>query len=265
MGIDYVIDWKCEPKAALSTPGILTRLKARDRADAIIKLYRDNGDMRSPSEMGFELVRRTPDGEEETQIVIVQSLLDETEPLDGLAHYCEGCPANAARKPFGCYGSVAYPLSRAAELWLLEQLPETDEVLPWLLLKQTLHDSPGLGSDAAPARDDSNIIFETGDVFARRLGEIALTTNQVFEMLFLIGSILPTYGAMLMLFFGVIDRNLEANAIQNLTPAPDDWQTRFPFMMLAHDDDDDTRSAFKRFFGYIYIAYGLNVSLSIDA
>ena len=115
MGIDYVIDWKCEPKIALSTPGILTRLKARDRAEAIIKLYRDNGDMRPPSEMGFELVRRTPDGEEETQVVIVQTLLDEIAPLDDLAYHCESCPANAARKAFGCYGSIGYPISRAAE------------------------------------------------------------------------------------------------------------------------------------------------------
>lgn len=265
MGIDYVIDWNCEPKAVLSTPGILNRLKARDRAEAIIKLYRDGGDNRPPSDMGFELVRRTPDGEEETQIVIVQTLLDDIAPLDALAHHCEGCPANAARKPFGCFGSIAYPLSRAAELWLLEQLPVTEDVLPWLLLKQTLEDSPGLGNDAAPARDESNIIFETGDVFARRLGEITMTSNQTFEMLFLVGAILPTYAAMLLLFFGVIDRDLEVADIQQLTPAPEDWQVRFPFIMLAHDDDDDTRSALKRFFGYVYTAYGLHVTLSIDA
>src|SRR5436190_17135818 len=101
MGIDHVIDLSCVPKETLTTPGILTRLKARDRAAAIIKLYRDNNDNRSPSEMGFEMVRRRPDGSEETQTIIVQHLLDEADDLTPLEHHCEDCPANRANRPFG--------------------------------------------------------------------------------------------------------------------------------------------------------------------
>src|SRR5258708_35928406 len=131
MGVDYVIALDCVPKQTLSPQIILERLKARDRAATIVKLYRDHGDQRSPSEMGFEMVRRTPNGDEETQVVIVQDLLDEASSLNAPAHHCVNCPANRLQQPFGCYGSLNYPISRAAELWLLKQLPSPDEPLPF--------------------------------------------------------------------------------------------------------------------------------------
>ncbi|MHB8626851.1 MAG: hypothetical protein ACYDBJ_19375 [Aggregatilineales bacterium] len=265
MSIDYVIDWDCEPKAALTTPGILARLKARDRAEAIIQLYRERGDRRPPAEMGFELARRTPDGNEETQVVIVQDLLDQATPLDPLAAHCAACPANAAGRAFGCFGAINYPLTRAAEWWLLQHLPTVDEPLPYLLLGQALQDSPGLGERAAPSRATPGVIFQTGEVFARRLGEFSVTTNQTFELLFLVDSILPTYAAMLMLFFGVIRRDLEADEMQTLTPAPADWETHFPFQLSPDPTDDETIAALKQFFAALRIAYGLDVSLSLDA
>src|SRR5438552_2470233 len=127
MGIDHVIDLDCAPKQTFSTDGILTRLKARERAGTILKLFRDNGDQRPPSEMGFEMVRRMSDGTEETQIVVVQDLLDDAAQLEPLSKHCVDCPANRLRQPFGCFGYINYPISRAAELWLLKQLPAPQE------------------------------------------------------------------------------------------------------------------------------------------
>ncbi len=65
MGIDYLIQYDCEPKRALTIEGLMGRLKGRDRAARIIQLYRENGDTRPPSKMGFEMARRLPDGTEE--------------------------------------------------------------------------------------------------------------------------------------------------------------------------------------------------------
>ena len=84
MALDYVIDQDCAPKQALTTAGILERLKARERASTIIRLYRRSGDQRSPREMGFEMLRTAADGSEETQIVVVQHLLDSAAELDPL-------------------------------------------------------------------------------------------------------------------------------------------------------------------------------------
>ena len=50
MAIDFIIDLDCIPKRSLTTQGILDRLKGQERARAIIRLFRDNGDDRPPSE-----------------------------------------------------------------------------------------------------------------------------------------------------------------------------------------------------------------------
>lgn len=66
MGIDHEIHYDCEPKRALTLAGLAGRLKGRDRAGRVLQLYREQGDHRPPSQIGFEMVRRTPDGTEET-------------------------------------------------------------------------------------------------------------------------------------------------------------------------------------------------------
>ena len=123
MAIDFIVDYSCTPKEKFGTSEMLERLKMRVRAQTIIRLFRENGDTRPPSEMGFEFVRQTPAGEEETQIIIVQDLLDRADELDACAHYCVNCPANVRGVPFGCVASIQYPLSEAGERWLLGRLP----------------------------------------------------------------------------------------------------------------------------------------------
>lgn len=267
MAIDYVIDWPCVPKEALSTPGILARLKARERAGAIIQLYRDHGDERTPAEMGFEMARRLPNGEEEVRIVIVQELIDEATELEPFTEHCIGCPANRAGQAFGCFGAINYPISQAAEFWLLKRLPAPEEPLPFLLLREVLSESPQLGQQAAQMRGAAGIIFESSDTFARRVEDFQVTTNHIFELLFLVSAILPTYSALLMLFFGIIQRDMDADVLKSLTPAPADWQTRFPFQLtLDEQDEQDDGSiiALKNFFAALYLAYGLDVPLSLD-
>src|SRR5579859_634354 len=110
MGLDYVIDWPCVPKEAFGTPGILERLKARARAEAIVRLYREQGDQRPPSEMGVEVVNRVSDGTQHTETVVVQALFDQAAVLDSYAAACVGCPANALKRSFGCFGAINYPV-----------------------------------------------------------------------------------------------------------------------------------------------------------
>jgi hypothetical protein len=261
MAIDHVIDWDCVPKQTLSTAGLLARMKARDRAETIIKLYRDHGDMRPPSEMGFEMVRRLPDGSEEAQVIVVQEMLDDAAPLQDLAIHCENCPANRLRKPFGCFDFVNYPISRAAELWLLKQLPTPDEPLVFLLLRQTLEDFNFNAETVAQMRTRPGVFFESADRFARSLEEFQLSTDQIFEMLFLTETIQPRHAVALMLFFGVIPRDLDAEGLMALTNRPD---RSLQFVMQAEENDDESILGIKSYFEALYMAYQLDVSLSLD-
>jgi hypothetical protein len=267
MAIDYVIDLDCFPKRALTSAGLLARIKSRNRADAIIKLYRDHNDNRPPSEMGFEMVRRTPDGNEETQIVMVNDLLDDAAPLDSLSTHCAGCPANRTGASFGCYGFVGYPISRTAELWLLKQLPGPDDPLVLLLLRQTLIDYVFRSEEIVRMRQLPGTIFETSERFARRIEDVQINTDQVFEMLFLPTLIQPAHGVLLMLFFGAIPRDMDAESLMRLTrPADNGSVTRdAPFLLQPDPADDESIIALKGFFEALHVAYRLNVSVSLDA
>lgn len=263
MGIDHVIDLDCIPKQTLSTAGIAARLKAQQRAAAVIKLYRDRGDYRPPQEIGFEMVRRTADGSEEVQVIIVQDLLDQGAALESLAKHCQGCPANLTGKAFGCFGYINYPLSPAAEIWLLKQLPGPDIPLVFLLLRQTLTDSNLQGTQVAEMRQRPGVFFQGAEKFGRRFDEFTITTDQVFELIFLQEVIRPLYAALLLLLFSAIPRDYDAQKLMELTPARPDQP--LPFTMQPDPADDKSIADLKTFFAALHRAHQLNVSLSLDA
>ncbi len=264
MAIDFIIDYDCIPKQTLGTEGILERLKGEERAQAIIAMFRKNGDERPPSEMGFEFTRSTPEGEKEIKLIVVQDLLDAAAELKPLEHHCIGCPANRTGKPFGCMGFVQYPVSARGEAWLLNQLPVPDDALVWLLLKQGVEEFKYDGSSLAPMRQAGDEYFEVRGMLSRRLGEFRITNDQVFEMLFLLGHIQPPHAGVVLLFFNAISRELNADQIMKISRAPQDAASRFPFQHKPAPDDDRTISEFKGFLHALYIAWSLNVRLLLD-
>lgn len=266
MAIDYVIDYDCVPKQTLGTEGIKERLKGLERAQLIIQLYRDHGDDRPPSQMGFDFTRQTAEGEEETQLIVVQDLLDQGEVLVPLRDHCAGCPANRARKPFGCMGYIQYPISGQAESWLLNQLPSTNEPLVWLLLKQGVDNFQYDGQQIAALRQTSDTYFEDRQAAVRILGEFDLNANQIFEMIFNVGDIIPNHGAILLVFFNAVERSeMEAGDIMQLAPATPDLIAQYPYLHQIMANDDATTVEIKDFLEALYIAWSLNVKLLVDA
>jgi hypothetical protein len=264
MAIDYVIDYACVPKETLGTDGILDRLKGRERAESVIWLFRKNGDNRPPSEMGFEFTRSAPNGQEETRVIVVQELLDAAEELTPLAHFCDGCPANAAGRPFGCMNRIDYPLSQAGEIWLLKQLPTPDEPLVWLLLRQGIEDFGYDGESVTSLRGDDRPYFQDSGLLARQMGEFNITTNQVFEMVFTLGHIQPAHAGVLLLFFNAIRRDLDADAVIGISKAPADARQRYPFLLKPEDGDDRTVLQLKAFFYALYVAWMRDARLLLD-
>lgn len=273
MAIDYSIDFDCEPKQTFTTNGIMERLKGEERAQTIIALFRKNGDDRPPSKMGFEFTRSTPDGQEETRVIVVQELLDQAEQLKPYAHHCEGCPANVLKRPFGCIGHVGYPISTQAETWLLDQLPVPDEPLIWLLLRQGVDEFEYDGSSIAPLRQAANengegVYFEDQRLQYRKLGEFNIDANQVFEMFFAVGSyVLPNHAALLLLFTHAIPRNIEADEIIHIKDAPkhSNLAEKYPFNITIKDEDDQSTAEFKQMLHAMYVAWKLSVRFMVDA
>lgn len=266
MAIDFTIDYPCAPKDALSTQGIIDRLKGEARAKAIIQLFRDAGDTRPPSEMGFEFTRSTPDGVEENRVIVVQELLDAAADLDVWASACATCPANRTRQRFGCIGQIDYPLSGKGEAWLLDQMPPPDDALVWLLLKQGVEDFQYDGKTVEALRQQTESYFEDNQPAIRSLGEFMLNANQTFEMMFVLrdGAIYPNHGAILLLFAGAISRDIEAKDIIKLTPRPADAEARFPFLLKDAPNDDNTIAQLKGFFKALWMGWMLNVRVLLD-
>lgn len=264
MAIDYTIEYDCAPRRELTTDGILERLKGEERAQTIISLFRKNGDQRPPSQMGFEFTRSTPEGDEETRVIIVQDLLDEAEQLKPLAHHCQGCPANISGNPFGCVGFIQYPISLKAEEWLMDRLPVPDEPLIWLLLRQGVEEFKYDGSSVQPLRAADKTYFEEDRVLHRRLGEFSIDANQLFEMIFGVGNVLPNHGALLLLFLHAIPRDMDAQAIMNIAPAPPDIEQKHPFLLRPESEDDNCITELKRFLYALYIAWKLDTRLILD-
>lgn len=273
MAIDHSIEYDCIPKQELTRTGILERLKERDRAEAIIKWFRAAGDQRPPSEMGFEFSFSTPEETGEKELIVVQDLLDHAADLDPLAHHCAGCPANRTGKPFGCMGFIQYPISAQAEAWLLDRLPVPDEPLIWLLLRQGIEE---FGYDGASVRalrdidrvdeDGNRVYFEIPIAPIRRLGELQISGDQMFEMVFGVGNhIIPNHAGILLLFFHAIERELEADEIRSISSADSEVRTRHPFTVKVPPDADANILDFVEFLRALYIAWKLNVPLFVDA
>ncbi len=266
MAIDYVIGYDCVPKHHLTTEGMIDRLKARDRAHTVIALYREGGDDRPPALMEFEMTRISAGGEEETRVVNIQEMLDSARDLDVYASFCTVCPANPSRAPYGCYGLIHYPISARAERWLLDRLPGIEEPLVWLLLRQGALELGYDGASVAPLRADPTY-FEEQRLPGRDLVEFVFTGNQVFEMLFLTGAIQPAHAGMLLLLFGAIPRDVEADRIVQIMHGALDAETiarDFPFQMQPDDADDACMTQFRAFFHALYTAWRLRVQVGLD-
>lgn len=273
MAIDYIVEYDCVPKRALSANGIRERLKERARAEEVIEWFRAAGDTREPAQMGFEFSHSTPGDPGDKQLIVVQDLLDHAAALDDYESHCASCPANRRGNAYGCIGFIQYPITARAETWLLERLPVPDEPLVWLLLKQGIQK---LGYDGASLRAlreadgdvdaQARTYFELPIAPERRLGELRVSGDQALEMIFGVGErVIPNHAGVLLLFFGAIERDLEAEAIQRISSFDTSMRERIPFEMDIGVNADACIREFIAFFHALYCAWKLNVSLYLDA
>lgn len=93
--IDYAIELPCVPREVFGKQGLLDRLRS---------------------------LHGTSTSDESIGGTIAAGMQAEFE-LRPLAFHCSGCPANASRSAYGCYGSLRMPISAGVEEWLIKQLP----------------------------------------------------------------------------------------------------------------------------------------------
>jgi hypothetical protein len=224
MGVDFVLDRSCQVKEKLGTEGLVGLVKSRNRAETILQMARKDGNQKPPSEIHITLAVMTPEGTKEKRQVSVQSLLNESAPLDQLAPNCRTCPANLQGPSFGCYGTINYSIRASTEQWLMSLLPDDLDSTAGQILQRAVKD---LGYDGTPILKLRNqkTFFEDQrgttrtwkgkGFFGRMSGGFSLTSSQLLQMLFCLGPLQPSHCGMVSLFLGLIPHDSPAEALKD--------------------------------------------------
>jgi hypothetical protein len=222
--IDYTIDLPCEPRRIFGKQGLLDRLRSFHGTSVSDESI--GGTIAAGMEAEFE--------------------------LRPLAFHCIGCPANASRGSYGCYGALKMPISAAAEEWLFRQLPRRlrpkKDASPHL--RQQMQAAGRLIARLDTMRLTGKIVDERhrgGELLQRKrplrrkygfwFRRTTLSTSQLFELLFLRERLRPDDAELVLRALGVWESGGK----------DEDGLPLVVYNAPAEDDDEDSVAELKDF------------------
>lgn len=233
MAIDYVLRAGCAPQEELGVARLVELHRTRMFARAIVEQARRDG--RDPEDVAIQITMKKPDGDTARDLTLAD-LLAEAAPLDALTPRCAECPAKLGGE-LACHRRIAYPIAERAEAWLVGRLPAQLGCTAGALLVRGLREFRWDGAPAAKLRAQGTTYFESRAPYGVRWqgedGAIEISSDQLFQMMFMVGHLAPTHCLMLALFFGVIPHDTpltelkdaagraSALAAASLPPEPD--------------------------------------------
>lgn len=221
MAIDFVVGVKCAAKSALGQNQLMHLNRTRILARAALAYARADGDRRAESEIEVGFVQNqgsaTPPATQRT--TTVGEMLAQAAPLDAHAAGCGECRAAVNGQPFSCHQRIAYPITEAAEEWLVAQLPRTLDCAAGALLVRGLEEFKWDGAPVAKLRARAGEFFESRVPYGMRWkkGEttVEVSSDQLLQMMFFVGDLAPTHALMLALFFGAIPHTTTLSDIKD--------------------------------------------------
>ena len=217
MAIDYVLGVRCEPQHRLGIERLVALSRTRILARSMLAHMHEDGDARSPSEIEIQLTTRKPDGDS-ARGVTLQDLFEEAKPLDEVTPYCKDCPAGFTRE-LACHRRIRYPIPERVEAWLMARLPTTLQCTAGALLVRGLGELGWDGAPTARLRAAGNTYFESRVAYGVRWegeqGVVEMSSDQLFQMMFLVGNLAPTHCLMLSLFCGVIPHDTSLHDLKD--------------------------------------------------
>lgn len=217
MAIDYVLATGCEPQRRLGVDRLMGLHRTRILARSALTRMRAEGDRRDPREIDVHLTMRKPEGDS-ARGVRIQDLLDEAAPLDTVADHCAACPAGMPRE-FTCHRRIRYPIAEHVEEWLMARLPRTLDCTAGALLVRGLDEFGWDGGPVARLRASGPTFFESRAPYGVRWradGEtLEISSDQLFQMMFMVGDLASTHCLMLALFCGVIPHDISVQELKD--------------------------------------------------
>ena len=217
MAIDYLLGVRCEPQERMGVERLVQMNRTRILARSALAHMRQDGDQRAPKDIEIQLTMRTTGGDS-ARGVTLQDLLDESDPLDIVAEHCAKCPAELPRE-FACHRRIRYPIPERVEQWLMARLPENLGCTAGALLVRGLGEFGWDGAPTAKLRAAGDTYFESRVAYGVRWespdGSIDISSDQLFQMMFLVGHLAPTHSLMLALFCGVIPHDTSLHDLKD--------------------------------------------------
>ncbi len=261
MAIDYLLGVPCEPHRQLGVERLVTLNRTRILARSALAHMREDGDARAPSEIEIQLTMRTTSGDS-ARGVTLQDLLEESRPLDEVASYCERCPAELPRS-YACHRRIRYPIPERVEAWLMARLPTSLACTAGALLVRGLGEFGWDGAPTAKLRASGTTFFESRVPYGVRWegpdGVIEISSDQLFQMMFLVGNLAPTHCLMLALFTGVIPHDISLHDLK-------DAQGRMRALAASHvaSEPDADIEQFAAFLRSLAVAARLEIPILVD-
>lgn len=261
MAIDYLLGVRCEPHKKLGVERLVTLNRTRILARSALAHMREDGDARPPSEIEIQLTMRTTEGDS-ARGVTLQDLLDESRPLDEWTPSCENCIAELPYA-FACHRRIRYPIPERVEAWLMSRLPTSLACTAGALLVRGLGEFGWDGAPTAKMRAAGTTFFESRVPYGVRWegpdGAIEISSDQLFQMMFLVGNLAPAHCLMLALFTGVIPHDASLYDLK-------DKEGRAKLLAGAHvpseaDPDTEQLAAFLR---TLAVAARMDIPILVD-
>jgi len=262
MAIDYVLATSCAPQNALGVAHLVELHRTRILARSMLAHMREDGDERPAHEIEISLTMRKPHGDSPSRGVTLQDLQNESKPLDQVAHHCAACPAGLTRE-FACHRRIRYPIPEHVEQWLMARLPPKLGTTAGALLVRGLGEFNWDGAPVAKLRAAGNTYFESRVAHGVRWespdGNIEISSDQLFQMMFMVGTIAPTHALMLALFLGVIPHDTSVYMLKDDAAK----KRALAEAVVASEVDPDIEQV-AAFLRALAVAARLDVSILVD-
>ena len=243
MAVDYYLVVPCAVRERVNDDELLTLEKAKGRATSVLNQLRavpgPHHDRPEP-EWTFSIAETGPDGTGEV-VTTVGELLATAAPLDELAPLCDKCPLRGGTTeapPFFCGGTIRYPISAAAEQWLLARLPNRIDERGGQILQKYLQDLNCDGATVNELRSHGGF-YESPEPFVREwmnvtptkndgtpgaMERIVVSSSQVLSLMFDAGHYEPPYARLIgcVLGYMVPDMREMAERVDNRILPSDD-------------------------------------------
>jgi hypothetical protein len=220
MAIDYLLSVACEPQRELGVDRLVALNRTRILARSALAHMRAEGDQREPAEIHIQLTTHTPASRQASQSpwgapdgesgrgVTLADLFAEASPLDAVTEHCKVCPAHLSRE-LACHRRIRYPIPEHVEAWLMGRLPESLACTAGALLVRSIGEFGWDGAPTAKLRAAGTTYFESRAPYGVRWAapdgsSIELSSDQLFQMMFMVGHVTPAHALMIALFCGVI-------------------------------------------------------------